>query len=244
MSEIDPDQLYIDVPALRELVALLGGIPDLAEDLEDAVAGRVRLGAANTRLSARSGDQPLPFSVGAAAARDHLHAVLVSWVRLVCEQRAIDYAGGTSTPDLARWLAAKVIALAMTEGADTAPAEIRAAVVAVERIVCPPPTPIVVSVDALESARRARLSASGIATLAKELGEPVRAVTVRRIQTLRDAGRVAPVPGPWAKDWPEQFIVGEVLDAHLAFPVRRRKSTVSRNEVHQPLLRVVDGATD
>ncbi|GAB0103373.1 hypothetical protein JMUB6875_23460 [Nocardia sp. JMUB6875] len=244
MSEIDPSQLYIDVPTLRDLVTLLRGIPDLAEDLEDAVAGRARLGAANTRLSSRSSDQPLPFSVGAASARDHLHAVLVSWVRLVCEQRAIEYAGDTGTADLARWLIANVIALAMTEGADTAPADIREAVEAVERIVCPPPSPIVVTADALESARLARLNASGIATLAKELGEPFRTLTVRRIQTLRDAGRVQPVPGPWAADWPEQFVVGAVLDAHLAFPARRRKTGVQRLEVHQPRLRVVDRVAD
>lgn len=137
MSGIEPNDLYLDVPALRELATLLDGVPELAEDLEDSVSGRARLGAANTRLSGRSSDQPLPFSVGAAKVRDHLHATLVSWVRLICEQRALDYTGDTSTAGLARWLHRNLIALAMTEGAEGAPAEIRMAVAAAERVVCP-----------------------------------------------------------------------------------------------------------
>ncbi|MFE3229577.1 hypothetical protein [Nocardia sp. NPDC059228] len=232
--------LYLDEGALRDLATLLDGVPGLSEDLQDAVNGQARLGPARTRVSSRSSDQPLPFSVGAAKVRDHLHATLVAWVRLVCEQRAIEYDGRTSTAGLARWLRANLIALAMTEGVDAAPADIRAAVEAAERVVCPQSEQIAVDAAALENARRARLNASGIVTLAKELGEPFRSVTVRRIQTLRDAGRVTPVPGPWASDWPEQFILGEVLDAHLAYPMRRRKSASSRADAHPSRLHVVD----
>ncbi|MEC3955823.1 hypothetical protein VMT65_22510 [Nocardia sp. CDC153] len=222
----EPTGLYIEVAVLRDLAGLLGGIPGLVEDLEDAVTGRARLGAVNTRLSGRTSDQPLPFSVGAAKVRDHLHATLVSWVRLVCEQRALDYTGSTSTAGLASWLRGNLIAFGMTEGVESAPADIRAAVAAAERVVCPPRQEFTIDAEAVAAARRARLNVSGIVTLARELGEPFRTVTVRRIQTLRDAGKVEPVPGPWAPDWPEQFLVGEVLDAHLAYPMRRRKSTV------------------
>lgn len=225
MSGEASTHLYLDAAALRELAELLAGIPSLAEDLEDAVTGRARLGTANIRLSSRTSDQPLPFSVGAAKVRDHLHAGLVAWVRLVCEQRALDYSGPTSTAGLALWLRQNLIALAMTEGVESAPSDIRSAVEAAERVVCPPSQRFTVDAASIEAARRARLNASGIVTLAKELGEPFCTVTVRRIQTLRDAGRVAPVPGPWAPDWPEQFLVGDVLDAHLAHPIRRRKST-------------------
>ncbi|MFD7843479.1 hypothetical protein ACFV4K_11170 [Nocardia sp. NPDC059764] len=217
--------LYLEVGALRELAELLAGIPDLVEDLADSVNGRSRLGAANARLSGRTSDQPLPFSVGAARVRDHLHASLIGWVRLVCEQRALDYSGPTSTAGLAAWLRTNLIALAMTEGVESAPADIRAAVEAAERVVCPPAQRFVIDAASVEAARRARLNVSGIAILAQELGDPFRTVTVRRIQTLRDAGKVAPVPGPWAPDWPELFLVGDVLDAHLKYPMRRRKST-------------------
>ncbi|MFE3799050.1 hypothetical protein [Nocardia tengchongensis] len=226
MAYDESTHLYLTVDALRELAELLAGIPSLAEDLEDSVNGRARLGAANTRLSGRSSDQPLPFSVGAANVRDHLHACLVGWVRLVCEQRAIGYSGPTSTAGLAAWLRTNLIALAMTEGVESAPADLRSAVEAAERVVCPPAHRYVLDAAAVAAARRARLNVSGIVTLAKGLGDPFRTVTVRRIQTLRDAGKVAPVPGPWAPDWPELFLVGDVLDAHLNHPMRRRKSTV------------------
>lgn len=224
MPHAEPNHLYLDRTALRTLADQLRQIPSLAEDLEDSVACRTKLGDPNLRVASRSSDQPLPYSVAAAKVRDHLHALLVSWVRLICEQRALDYSGPTSTGGLARWLDRNLIALAMTEGLDTAPDELRILMEAAERIICPPVQKIVIDADAIEVARRARLNVSGIATLAKELGEPFRTVTVRRIQTLRDAGRIAPVPGPWAADWPELFIVGEVFDAHLTFPSRQRRA--------------------
>ncbi|MRH86194.1 hypothetical protein GFY24_01720 [Nocardia sp. SYP-A9097] len=241
MHESEPNHLFLDREAIRDLSSLLREIPDIAADLEDSVTRRSRFGAPNSRLASRSGDQPLPFSPAAARARDHLHAVLVSWVRLVCEQRAVDYTGATSTADLARWLDHNLIALAMTEGVETAPSEIRAAIQSALQIICPATTQLTVTTEQLEAARRACLNVTGIATLAKELGEPFKTVTVRRIQTLRDAGRITPVPGPWAADWPEQYILGEVLEAHLAHPIRKRKAA-TRCEPHQPLLRVQEQA--
>lgn len=238
MSRPNPDHLYLDVDALRDLAALLAEIPDLSEDLEDSVVCRTRLGDPNYRRNGRTSDQPLPFNVKAAQIRDHLHATLVSWVRLVCEQRTLEYPGSPSTAGLARWLRRNVIALAMTEGVDAAPTEIRTAVEAARRTVCPPPDQIIVDETAIAAARRARLNASGIATLAKELGDPFHAITVRRIQTLRNAGAITPVPGPWAPDWPEQFVVGEVLDAHLTHPSRRRKSPAPPGPAHAPRLRI------
>ncbi|MFE6863627.1 hypothetical protein [Nocardia sp. NPDC057668] len=237
-SEIDPNHLFLDRAAVLDLVRMLREIPELAVDLEDAVLRRSRLGGPNLRLSSRSGDQPLPFSPAAARARDQLHAVLVSWVRLICEQRGLDYTGGTSTGGLARWLDRNVIALAMTEGAETAPAEIRAAVQTALHVICPPTSQIEVDAAQLEAARTARLNVNGIATLAKEMGEAFQSITVRRIQTLRDAGRISPVPGPWAPDWPELFVVGEVLEAHLAHPARKRRSKSAAAEQYRPLLRI------
>ncbi|WP_043647168.1 hypothetical protein [Nocardia thailandica] len=236
-SEIEANHLYLDRVAVHDLVRMLREIPELAVDLEDAVTRRSRLGDPNLRLSSRSGDQPLPFSPAASRARDHLHGVLVSWVRLICEQRGLDYSGGTSTGDLARWLDHNVIALAMTEGAETALCEIRAAIQAALQVICPPTPRIEVDAAQLEAARNARLNVNGIATLAKEMGEVFQSVTVRRIQTLRDAGRIHPVPGPWAPEWPELFVVGEVLEAHLAHPARKRRAKVAE-EPRQPLLHI------
>ncbi|MFD3596274.1 hypothetical protein ACFWU5_26440 [Nocardia sp. NPDC058640] len=89
--------------------------------------------------------------------------------------------------------------------------------------VCPPTETAQVDVELLSRARAVRLNVSGIHTLATQLGAGFSNLTPRRIRTLREAGLVAPVPGPWAMDWPELFVVGEVLDAHVALPMRQRR---------------------
>jgi hypothetical protein len=219
-----PDNLYLGPDQVRELRDLLREIPELAADLTDSIAKRTRLGGGVKRWQPRAAAQPLPYDPAAAAAADHLHAILVSWVRLVCEHRAIEYDGAAATGGLAVWLDRYVIAVAMTPGAEQALGELEDAVRAANRIVCPPVAAIELDEAGIAAARRTRLNASGIAALAKELGPEFRGLNVRRIQTLREAGRVGPVPGPWAPDWPEQFLVGEVLDAHLVHPLRGRRS--------------------
>jgi hypothetical protein len=218
------DHLYLDQDRIRELADLLREIPDLTTDLTDAMARRARLGGGAARRQPRAADQPLPYNAAAADVARELHAVLVSWVRLVCEHRGLDYDGDPSTAGLAVWLHRNIFALVMTPGVEDAPEEIGALVRVAARIVCPPATVIRLDAARLDAARRQRLNASGIATLARELGEEYRGLNTRRIQTLRDADRIHPVPGPWAPDWPEQFVVGEVLDAHLEHPRRGRSA--------------------
>ncbi|MFC3963518.1 hypothetical protein [Nocardia jiangsuensis] len=220
----DPDGLYLTRAEIIALAALLREIPDLADDLVIARSKQAKLGGrTDFRMHRRPGEQPLPYNPAAAGAADHLHAVLVGWVRLVCEQRALDYQGAPTTAGLARWLDHNLIALAMTDGVQGAPLEIGRAVRIATDIVCPPAPSTEWDADMITRARAGRLNASGIATLAKELGAEYRTLTVRRVQTLRDAGRIAPVPGPWAPGWPEMFVVGEVLDQHLAHRARQRR---------------------
>ncbi|MEU8895478.1 hypothetical protein [Nocardia sp. NPDC048505] len=218
--------LFLDRTELRALAGLLREIPDLAEDLTISMTKQARTGV-RVRTRGRSTHQALPYDPAAAEAAAALHATLVSWVRLVCEQRDLEYSGSTTTAGLARWLDRNLVALAMTDGVQAAPAGIRAVVERAQRIVCPSREPIVLDASTLERARAHRLNASGIAALAKELGDEYRTLTVRRVQTLRDAGRIAPLPGPWAPDWPEQFVVGRVLDEHRCHPTRRRRAEAS-----------------
>ncbi|MEU2033420.1 hypothetical protein [Nocardia amamiensis] len=223
------DHLFLDRSQLRALAELLREIPGIAEDLELTRTRRSRLSArGDYRMNRRASEQPLPFNPAAADAADELHATLVSWARLVCEERGLDYNGSPSTAGLARWLDRNLVALAMTQGAETVLDEIRSVVQAALRVICPPAAPIVLDEAKVRQAREHRLNASGIATLAKELGEEYRSLTVRRIQTLRDAGKIAPIPGPWAPGWPEIFVVGQVLDEHLAYPTRGRVPAQSK----------------
>ncbi|MFF0528268.1 hypothetical protein ACFYT3_07740 [Nocardia amikacinitolerans] len=219
----EPNHLYLSRGELRELADLLREIPDLSEDLAISRSRQAKLGSrGDYRMHRRASEQPLPFNPAAARAADHLQAVLVGWVRLVCEQRGLDYSGSTTTAGLSRWLDKNLIALAMTVGVESARREIGEAVLAATTVVCPPPAKVDLEPSMIDQARTHRLNASGIATLAKELGDEYRSLTVRRVQTLRDAGKIAPVPGPWAPDWPEVFVVGEVLDQHRAHPSRSR----------------------
>ncbi|WP_216918130.1 hypothetical protein [Nocardia noduli] len=223
------DHLYLDRTTLRALVELLREIPDLVEDLTITLTNQARTGAGgNFRAHRRPAEQPLPYDPRALHAADTLHAVLVSWVRLVCEQRGLEYRDSPTTAGLARWLDRNIIAFAMTEGVHDAPADIREATRTAWQVICPPDAPVVLDDSTVAKARAHRLNAAGIVALAKELGGEYRGLTVRRVQTMRDAGRIAPLPGPWAPEWPEQYLVGDVLDGHLAHPRRTRRTTVDR----------------
>ncbi|MBH0776994.1 hypothetical protein [Nocardia bovistercoris] len=223
------DHLYLDRIDLRALVELLREIPDLVEDLTITSTNQARTGAGgNVRAHRRPTAQPLPYDPRALRVADSLHAVLVSWVRLVCEQRGLEYRDSPTTTGLARWLDRNIIAFAMTEGVQGAPAEIRAATQAAWRVICPPDAAIVLDDSTVAQALTCRLNAAGIAALAEELGGEYRGLTVRRVQTLRDAGLITPLPGPWAPGWPEQYLVGDVLEGHLAHPRRTRRTKVDR----------------
>jgi hypothetical protein len=141
----NPNHMFIARHDLKVLRRVLREIPELATELGVAVTKQARLGeVGRSRKPRRPSEQPLPYHVGASEIADQLHNALVGWVRLVCEQRAIAYDGPTSTPGVARWLERNLVALAMTEGAETALGEIQEAVRAAEWIVCPPAKPIVI----------------------------------------------------------------------------------------------------
>ncbi|MFE6923642.1 hypothetical protein ACFVAV_21640 [Nocardia sp. NPDC057663] len=223
---IDDSHLFLDRSAARDLARMLGDIPDLAEDLADARTRQTRFGAVDFRTRNGAREQRLPFNPAAARVEDELRAVLVSWVRLVCEQRDFAYDGASTIAGLAEWLQRNIVAFVMTEGVEGAPAEIGAAIEAAVAVVCPPADASTADAALVLRARAVRLNAAGIGKLAEQLGDGFRNLTARRVRTLREAGSIHPVPGPWSPEWPELFVVGEVLDAHRALPARKRAKDV------------------
>lgn len=219
------DHRYIARHELKLLRKNLQDIPELAEDLAVAVMRQDRYERGGGRQRRRGDGQPLPFNVEAQEVADNLHNVLGGWVRVVCEDRARHYDGSDTTPGLARWLLRNLETLAVIPGAETARGEIKDAMNAAERIACPPPMIVRVDEHRLAEARALRLNATGIAVLARELGDEWRHLTRRRVHVLAEAGLITPVPGPWHPRWPTQWVVGEVLDAHLKLPIRRRHTT-------------------
>lgn len=224
----NPNHMFIGRHELKALRELIRQIPELAEELAIATTKQARLGeVGRSRKPRRPSEQPLPYSQAAADITEELHNALVGWVRLTCEERAMDYDGPTSTPGLARWLDRNIVALAMTEGCETAFAEFQDIIRAAEWIVCPPLRPLAIDQTKRTQARKLMLNPSGIAALAKELGEEYRHLTARRVRVLKQANLITPAPGPWRYDWPELFVVGEVLDAHLILPIRERHAKAS-----------------
>lgn len=231
------DQYHLKPHERRQLSEWLrDDIPALAIQLGVAITRQVRL---EQRLTGSNTAQRLaemwPYDIDAAEAADTLHDTLAHWVRTLCQlkQREFLPVGHTSPPAqittsmLARWLDTHLNDLAMLPAAPRAYETIHDTMRAARRIVCPPTIGIRIDKHRVTQARAQRLNARGIATLARELGDEYRHLTVRRIRTLRERGLIREVPGRWWVDDedPEQtrqYIVGDVLDAHLKLPIRRR----------------------
>lgn len=246
------DQFFIpkcDRSLLRDVLA---SIPGALADLELTIAKQDRIEVnVRGRRPKRPGEHPWPLHLDAADARDRLHATLVGWVRLVLEHRGMTYDQATRDPDrwlptvwvpgefigplqpgrprplappttaeLARWLRRHIVALAMTPGAEGALADIQDARRALGVHVCPP-APRLPALDERRhaEARAMQLNARGVAALAAQLDERYRNLTQRRVRYLADHGHIRPMPG---LSTARVFVVGHVLDAHLAVPIREK----------------------
>jgi len=240
------NHLFVERHELTKLAELLKKIPALSVDLGIATTRQARLGGhAGNRKPVRPSEQPMPYDVDCAALADELHACLVSWVKLTCESRGMEfYPLGYVSPDkmgplakterwlppgyqtptsaLAKWLDRYIVALAMTPGAEKALVEIGHIYDAADRVTCPPTRPIFIDDAKLQAARKRRLNARGVSVLARELGEVYRNLSARRVQYLAKSGAIVRIPGPWDPKWPALYCVGDAMDAHLQVPIRDR----------------------
>jgi hypothetical protein len=128
-------------------------------------------------------------------------------------------AGPPTTATLVRWLYRHLIALAMTPGSREAYSELAGHRKALEKFVCPPTRGRLIDRSRADEARALQLNARGVAALAAELGEEYRNLTQRRVRYLADHGHIRPMPG---LSTARVFVVGHVLDAHLAVPIREK----------------------
>lgn len=251
-SSTDSDHLLIPRFVLKSLSETLRRIPGLAVDLEILTTRQSSIGCSSIGGgSRRDRVYPLPYSERGSEAAEVLHNTLGTWVRHVCETRAVEYlpVGYThrhgefvgplregqrrmpigykaDTPSaFSRWLDRNLIALAMTEGCEEAPDEIAHAVKftlraldrAPERTRYIDPNRVA---EAQQDAREALLPAAGIEALARQLGAPYESLTARRVYTLHNAKRITKHPVDVGED---VFRCGDVFDAHLAYPARRKK---------------------
>lgn len=246
----DADHFYLKRSDQQQLLDDLHKVPELALELQIAITNQSRIGGGRFGKKTKQKLAELwPYQPEAAEVADDLHDTLEHWARVVCERRQLPYVprgyhyprgfiGPTrehekrtpigyteTTPGYARWLNRHVIDLAMIDDAVKAKDDIRAVIKHAERIVCPAYSPVEINEERVEAARNDQFNAHGIAVAATELGEEYRNLTERRVQVLRDAGKIRPVvqlSKSWDPSWPRKYRLGDVLDAHLQHPIRRR----------------------
>ncbi len=214
-------EFFIDRAGQRHLVATLRKVPSIVEDLAVTETRQAVIRKAGMGFQARSKPgSRVPYHGGAFEAREALHAELVGWVRLTAEPRPeLDW----PTNDLlgmARWLDRHVIQLAMTEGAETAPAQIAECVLQCERMVdLPPEDDIVIDERRLAAANGKIVTAYQVERIAQRLGDAAKGLTRDRVRTLVRAGQLTECDNDNGTAF---YRLGDVLAAHLRHARRQR----------------------
>lgn len=213
------DHFYLERAEQTKLLSILREIPSLAFDLGITITKQDRVGTQVRIKRQRKQSESNPMNFDAVRVADELHNALTTWVRAVCEQREMEVPAIDTTPKLARWLDRYIIALAMTEGSETALDDIGDPFDKAKTMVCPPAQRVVIDAGKLADAEKAELNSNGIATVAKELDERYRHLTRKRVNNLHQLGHITPVRHFGATPI---YRLGDVLVAHLKVPNRPR----------------------
>lgn len=213
---------FIPRDTQKAIVDVLEQVPEACEELAVTITRQDRIGTPGPRVSRGEEAQPMPVNLEASdVAVEVLHATLVSWTRHVCESRAVEYEGGTSTPAVAQWLSRNVVSLAMTEGSEEAYDEIRHAVGQAWRAVdSRPERKRYIDEDSLDEAASLELNMRGVAAAAAEMGGEFADLTYDRVRYLRRRGLIEPV-SVHQETGMELFRLGDAMAAHLT---KRKKA--------------------
>ncbi|RIR38471.1 hypothetical protein [Mycobacteroides abscessus] len=209
------DSFYLDKASQHKLREELASIPRMIGELSVTLTRQARIQRPGLSMSRRpKPESQVPIHIGAHNAADLLHNCLGTWVRLVCEQRAIVWDKGNDIITLAKWLRVNMIALALTEGSEEAYEDIKAAIDECWRqIDIPADDDIVIDRGRVHEANRLVVTAGQVEKLANKMGAIGKGLNKRRVETLA-ARRKNPLR-PCAVDGDVKFFrLGDVLDAH------------------------------
>ena len=209
------DAYFLDRGSQIKLRDELASIPRMIGELSITLTRQARvqrLGLSKSRR--RKPESQVPIHLGAEEAAQKLHNCLSTWVRLVCEQRAIVWDKGNDIITLAKWLRINMIALALTEGSEEAYEDIKAATDECWRqIDIPADDDIMIDRARVHEANRVVVTAGQVEKLANKMGAIGKGLNKRRVETLA-ARRKNPLR-PCAVDGDTKFFrLGDVLDAH------------------------------
>lgn len=209
------DSFFLDKASQHKLREELASIPRMIGELSVTLTRQARIQRPGLSMSRRpKPESQVPIHIGAHNAADVLHNCLGTWVRLVCEQRAIVWDKGNDIITLAKWLRINMIALALTEGSEEAYEDIKAAIDECWRqIDIPADDDIVIDRGRVHEANRLVVTAGQVEKLANKMGAIGKGLNKRRVETLA-ARRKNPLR-PCAVDGDVKFFrLGDVLDAH------------------------------
>ncbi|CPT12251.1 Uncharacterised protein [Mycobacteroides abscessus subsp. abscessus] len=209
------DSYFLDKGSQHKLREELASIPRMIGELSVTLTRQARIQRPGLSMSRRpKPESQVPIHIGAHNAADVLHNCLGTWVRLVCEQRAIVWDKGNDIITLAKWLRVNMIALALTEGSEEAYEDIKAAIDECWRqIDIPADDDIVIDRGRVHEANRLVVTAGQVEKLANKMGAIGKGLNKRRVETLA-ARRKNPLR-PCAVDGDVKFFrLGDVLDAH------------------------------
>lgn len=209
------DSFFLDKGSQHKLREELASIPRMIGELSVTLTRQARVqrpGLSKSRR--RKPESQVPIHLGAEEAAQKLHNCLSTWVRLVCEQRAIVWDKGNDIITLAKWLRINMIALALTEGSEEAYEDIKAATDECWRqIDIPADDDIMIDRARVHEANRVVVTAGQVEKLANKMGAIGKGLNKRRVETLA-ARRKNPLR-PCAVDGDVKFFrLGDVLDAH------------------------------
>ncbi|MGC7276988.1 hypothetical protein RA984_21000, partial [Mycobacteroides abscessus subsp. massiliense] len=166
------DSYFLDKGSQHKLREELASIPRMIGELSVTLTRQARIQRPGLSMSRRpKPESQVPIHIGAHNAADVLHNCLGTWVRLVCEQRAIVWDKGNDIITLAKWLRVNMIALALTEGSEEAYEDIKAAIDECWRqIDIPADDEVVIDRARVEAANRSVVTLSTIGSIASRLG--------------------------------------------------------------------------
>lgn len=136
------DEAYVCDPCGDDLGKALGDVPWLDVELEVTITRQK--GATYDGSNTAGAETPTPVHWAAAEVRQHLHGLLVSWIRMCAEEgvRSTDHRPGLPEDNLtamARWLLWRVDGLQLHEAGSDAVDEITSAVAHCHRLIDRPP---------------------------------------------------------------------------------------------------------
>ncbi|MGB3602733.1 MAG: hypothetical protein WBA38_04175 [Gordonia sp. (in: high G+C Gram-positive bacteria)] len=206
----------------------LGHIPDLEREMAIALTGGATPKPDGSRHGKPGSRPPYPLHIDAML--DELKAELVGAVRHVMDSRGIDYDSGDSLSGCSKWLIRYRFALSMMPDAGETFDGLCRVIDKARRVMAHEDRMEFTQAQVDEANKRA-MTATGIATLAKRIGERGHGLNRQRVWRLVAAKKIEPIAvldqewltGPDGKKVkPEaRFLLGDVLDAHEKYPKRK-----------------------